>query len=116
MTVQLTINGEMLNASPGQTVLEAAQAHGIVIPTLCYHQDLSPVASCRLCVVEVDGWRTEVTACTLAVGQGMVVRTETPALSRSRRMVLELLLQHYHDAGYTAPDRPPTAFMQWVQH
>ena len=116
MTVQLTINGEMLNASPGQTVLEAAQAHGIVIPTLCYHQDLSPVGSCRLCVVEVDGWRTEVTACTLAVCQGMVVRTETPALSRSRRMVLELLLQHYHDAGYTAPDRPPTAFMQWVQH
>jgi predicted molibdopterin-dependent oxidoreductase YjgC len=67
-------------------------------------------------VVEVDGWRTEVASCTLAVRQGMVVHTETPALTRSRRMVLALLLQHYHDAGYTAPDRPPTEFMQWVQH
>ena len=46
----------------------------------------------------------------------MVIRTETPALTRSRRMVLELLLQHYHDAGYTTPERPPTEFMQWAQH
>jgi formate dehydrogenase alpha subunit len=116
MTVQLTINGQRLHASPGQTVLAAAQAHGIIIPTLCYHQDLAPVGACRFCVVEVDGWRTEVAACTLAVREGLIVRTETPALTRSRRMVLELLLAHYHDAGYTAPDRPPTEFMQWVQH
>jgi formate dehydrogenase alpha subunit len=116
MTVQLTINGQLLHATPGQTVLEVAQAGSMVIPTLCYHPDLSPVGSCRLCVVEVDGWRTAVAACTLEVRDGMVVRTETPALTRSRRMVLALLLQHYHDAGYTAPDRPSTEFMRWVQH
>ena len=79
MTIQLTINGQLLNASSGQTVLEAAQEHSIVIPTLCYHPDLSPVGSCRFCVVEVDGWRTEVASCTLAVQEGMRVRTETPA-------------------------------------
>ena len=64
MTVQLTINGQVLSAAPGQTALEVAHAHGIVIPTLCYHQDLSAVGSCRFCVVEVEGWRTGMAFCT----------------------------------------------------
>lgn len=75
----------------------------------------APVGSCRLCVVEVDGWRGEVTACTQPVGEGMVVRAQTPALERSRRMVLEPLLRHYHDAGYAADDRMETEFDRWVR-
>jgi len=113
--VHLTIDEHTIQASPGQTVLEAARRHGLVIPTLCDHPDLTPVGSCRLCVVEVDGWRGQVTACTLPIREGMVVRTQTPALERSRRMVLELLLRHYHDAGYAAHDRTEREFEHWVR-
>ena len=116
MTIKLTINFKPIEAQPGQTVLEAARANGIAIPTLCYHKDLSPAGSCRLCLVEVEGQRGEPAACTLPVSEGMVVRTETPALGQSRRTMLELLLRNYYDAGYAATDRPETEFMHWVRH
>jgi predicted molibdopterin-dependent oxidoreductase YjgC len=116
MTTKLTINGQAIEAQEGQTVLEAAQQNGIIIPTLCYHKDLSPVGSCRLCVVEVEGWGREVASCTLEASEGMSVHTETPALAKSRRKMLDLLLYHYHDAGYAARDRHQTEFMHWVNH
>ncbi|HBY94812.1 MAG TPA: formate dehydrogenase subunit alpha [Chloroflexi bacterium] len=116
MTVNLTINDRPIEADEGQTVLEAARAHGIEIPTLCYHKELSAVGSCRLCIVEANGIRGQVASCTLPVSDGMVVRTETPALAESRRMALELLLYDYVDAGYAAGDRADTEFMRWVRH
>ena len=116
MTLKLTINNQPVEAHQGQTVLEAAREHGIVIPTLCYHKDLSPVGSCRLCMVEVDKWRGQVAACTLQASEGMVVRTETPALIQSRKTVLELLLQNYVDAGYEVDDHQPNEFMDWVRY
>jgi formate dehydrogenase alpha subunit len=112
MTVKLTINGKSIEAQTGTTVLEVARQHGIVIPTLCYHQDLSPVGSCRLCVVEVEGWRGQVASCTLEVSEGMNVFTETPSIVNSRRMILELLLSNYYDAGYK--ETPDNEFMRWV--
>jgi formate dehydrogenase alpha subunit len=119
MNVQLTINSQPIQAQAGQTVLEVARANGIVIPTLCYHKDLSPVGSCRLCMVEVGGMRAgvqgEVAACTLPVSEGMFIRTETPALAETRRMILKMLLSNYHDAGYS-PGRADTEFMHWVKH
>ena len=115
MTVELTINGNKIRAQPGQTVLEAAAENGITIPTLCYHKDLTPVGSCRLCNVKVDGWGRDVASCTLEVQEGMVVHTETPALAEARRKVLELLLYHYHDAGYAEGDRQETEFSHWVK-
>jgi len=111
---RLTIDERTVEARAEQTVLEAARAHGITIPTLCYHKDLSPVGSCRLCLVEVDGMRGQVASCTLPASEGMVVRTETPALAESRTFVLEMLLRNYTDAGYT--DRDETEFMHWVNH
>jgi len=57
MGVSLTINGIAVRAEPGMTVLEAARAHGIFIPTLCYHPKLSPFGGCRLCVVEIERMR-----------------------------------------------------------
>lgn len=115
MSVNLTINNQAVTAETGQSVLEAARSAGIVIPTLCYHKDLSPVGSCRLCMVEVEGWGRELAACTLEVKQGMQVNTETPALARSRRQVLELLLYHYHESGYAVNDRHETEFKHWVK-
>ena len=68
--MKLTINGLEVEVQPGETVLAAARSAGIEVPTLCDHPDLTPVGSCRLCVVEVDGWRGEVTACTQPVREG----------------------------------------------
>ena len=116
MTVNLTINGKTLAADEGSTILEVARENGIVIPTLCYHKDLSPVGSCRMCVVEVEGWRGQVAACTLPAGEGIRVQTETTSLAASRKMILELLLQDYFDAGYTPGDQRDNEFLYWVDH
>jgi formate dehydrogenase alpha subunit len=112
---RVTIDGRTMDACRGQTVLEAARDAGITIPTLCYHRDLSVDGSCRLCVIEVEGLRGQAAACALPVSDGMVVRTETPALAESRRFVLELLLHRYADAGYAASDRDETEFQHWVR-
>ncbi len=114
MTIKLTINDQLVEANEGQTVLEVARANGITIPTLCYHKDLSPVGSCRLCLVEVEGARVPQAACGLAVREGLIVHTETPALRRDRRTILELLLANYQDAGYA--EGGGSEFMYWVKY
>jgi len=82
-------------AEPGTTVLEAAQAHGIYIPTLCHHPKLTPVGACRLCVVEIDDMPGFPTACTVPVSDGMVVHTKTEAVQNMRREVLSLILSEH---------------------
>jgi predicted molibdopterin-dependent oxidoreductase YjgC len=115
MTIPLTINNQPIHAQEGQTILEAARQNGIEIPTLCHHKDLSPVGSCRLCVVEVEGWRGEQAACTVLASEGMSIHTNTPAIRRSRKMILELLLQNYFDSGYAPGDREgDTEFERWL--
>ncbi|HSF47829.1 MAG TPA: 2Fe-2S iron-sulfur cluster-binding protein, partial [Burkholderiales bacterium] len=115
MMLEVSVNGRRIEASSGQTVLEAARDHGIEIPTLCYHPDLSLEGSCRLCLVEVDGISHEMVACCLKVEPGMVVRTETPRLHQARKDVLEMLLSRYHDAGYAPGDGEKTEFQHWVR-
>ena len=95
MAISLTINGIPVEAQPGMTVLDAARQRDIFIPTLCYHEKLPPFGACRLCVVEIDGVRGLPTACTIPVSEGMVVRTETPALQQLRREVLALILSEH---------------------
>lgn len=89
--VQLTINGKQVEAEEGTTVLRAAEAAGIEIPTLCDHKELTPFGGCRLCIVEVQGFRVPIAACTLPVSSGMVVNTETEALKKSRKFILSML-------------------------
>jgi formate dehydrogenase alpha subunit len=113
---RLTIDGRPVAAPAGHTILEAARDAGITIPTLCYHPDLSTTGSCRLCLVEIEGVPCQVAACSHPIREGMVVRTETPAVVKSRRMVLELLLRRYVDAGYAGGDRDETEFQHWVRH
>jgi formate dehydrogenase alpha subunit len=112
---KLTIDGQPVEAPEGSTLLRAARASGIEIPTLCDHPDLSPVGSCRLCVVEVGGVRGEIAACTLPVREGMVARTETPALARTRKGILELLLRTYAETAGAAPAGEETEFQRWVR-
>ena len=90
--ISFTINGTPLQARPGQTILGVAREKNIQIPTLCYHERLQPIGSCRLCIVDVQGSSAPVAACTTPVREGMVVRTHTPEVERLRRDTLVLLL------------------------
>ena len=94
-TITLTIDGKEYKAREGQTILEVARENGIFIPTLCYLEKLGPIGACRLCVVEVEGLKIPVTACTTHVKDGMVVRTRTDEVRAARRTALELLLSDH---------------------
>jgi formate dehydrogenase major subunit len=87
----ITINGNKLEVPDGMTVLRAAQANGIEIPTLCDHPHLTPYGGCRLCLVEVEGARTLQPSCTLPVSNNMVVKTDTKKVLDARKFVLTLI-------------------------
>ena len=90
-TVELTIDGDDVRVPEGATLLDACRAKGIETPTLCYLETLTPVNACRVCVVEVEGSRTLVPSCSRRAEPGAVVRTDTPRVRHSRKLVLELL-------------------------
>ncbi len=90
--VNLKINGIPVSVPEGSTVLQAAKAANIRIPTLCYLKDVQCVGSCRMCLVEATGARGLVAACVYPVTEGMEVRTNTPRVRKSRKMTLELIL------------------------
>jgi formate dehydrogenase major subunit len=90
-SIAITINGQRVTARPGQTILQAAQAAGIDIPTLCHHPALAPSGGCRVCLVEVSGQRALQPACTFPVTDRMEIQTESPKVVRARKFVLELL-------------------------
>ena len=89
--IELSIDGQSLQVPEGTTLLEACRGQGLSIPTLCYLENLTPVNVCRVCVVEVEGSRTLVPACSRRAEPGMVVQTDSPRVRLSRRMVLEFL-------------------------
>lgn len=90
--ISFRIDGEMVSAVEGQTILEAARASGKHIPTLCDLEGVTPVGACRLCIVEVAGIDRLLPACTTPVQDGMSVTTNSPKLARYRRIAIELLL------------------------
>jgi NADH-quinone oxidoreductase chain G len=91
MTV--TVDGKKVEVPLGTTILEAANAAGSRVPTLCHDNKLHPFGACRICLVEVEGTPRKFTpSCTTPAMDNMVVRTTSPALIEARRMVLELLL------------------------
>ena len=89
--VTLTINGELVSAQEGQTILAVAREHGIHLPTLCHLEGLSERGGCRLCLVELEGTNKLQAACTTIVQEGMVIHTESERLTNYRKMILELL-------------------------
>jgi len=98
--ILLQIDGRDVEAKEGMTVLEAAQSAGISIPTLCHHEKLEPYGGCRICSVEVEvrGWTRLVVSCVYPVEQGLVVRTRSEKIDKTRKMILELLLAHAPDS------------------
>ncbi len=89
--IDLTIDGKETSVPAGTTLLQAAHSLDIQTPTLCYLENLTPVNVCRVCVVELEGSRTLVPACSRKVEPGMQVQTDSPRVRLSRRMVLEFL-------------------------
>ncbi|MGO8794146.1 MAG: bidirectional hydrogenase complex protein HoxU [Candidatus Sulfotelmatobacter sp.] len=89
--LSIRIDGELISAAEGETILHAAQANGKYIPTLCALEGLTPVGACRICLVEVSGIDRLIPACTTPVQEGMSVITNSAKLTQYRRISLELL-------------------------
>ncbi len=89
--VRVTVDGHDIDLRPGATILDACRRLRIDTPTLCQLDTLTPVNVCRVCVVELEGSRVLVPACSRKVEEGMKVQTDSPRVRHSRRLVLELL-------------------------
>jgi formate dehydrogenase major subunit len=100
----ITLNGREVAVEPGATILDAARAHGVEIPTLCHDEQLEPFGSCWLCAVRIEGVRRYVPACATRVAGGMKIWTDTDDVRAVRRMALELLLSN-HRGDCVAPCR-----------
>lgn len=96
--VNLTIDGVNINVPERTTILDAAAAAGIKIPTLCYWKGLNEIGACRVCVVEVEGNERLITACNNAVSEDMVVYTHSPKVRNARRRNVQLILAN-HDTN-----------------
>jgi len=93
--VSLKIDGREVSVKDGTTVFEAARSAGIEIPHLCFMENLTPSAACRLCVVEVEGTRSLVASCAYPVAENMSVQTDTERVIKARRLTIELLLSDH---------------------
>lgn len=93
--LQLTINGQQIEVSPGTMLLDACRQAGADIPTFCYDPDLKLAGSCRMCVVDVQGRRNLQASCVTPCENGMVVDTESEKTVEARRIVLELLIARH---------------------
>jgi bidirectional [NiFe] hydrogenase diaphorase subunit len=91
-TISVRIDGELVTAREGQTILEAARDNGKQIPTLCYLKGLSAVGACRVCMVELAGTDKLLPSCTTPIQDGMSIKTSSEKLKLYRRMAVELLL------------------------
>ena len=93
--VKIEIDGVKMEVPSTYTILDAAREAGIDIPTLCHLKEINEIGACRMCIVEVEGARGFATSCVMPVSEGMVVRTNTPAVRDARRVTLELLLSNH---------------------
>jgi NADH-quinone oxidoreductase subunit G/NADP-reducing hydrogenase subunit HndD len=91
----LMIDNTKVAVEEGATILDAAKQVGVNIPTLCYLKDINVIGACRICMVDVQGARTFMAACVTPVTEGMVVRTNTPAVIKARKTILELILSDH---------------------
>jgi len=94
-TVTVKINNMEVQCPSTATILEAAKLAGMEIPTLCFLKEINEIGACRICVVEVKGARTLVTACVYPVSDGMEIFTNTERVRKSRQMTLELILSNH---------------------
>ncbi|MGN8818297.1 [FeFe] hydrogenase, group A [Oribacterium sp. HCP28S3_H8] len=94
--VKCTIDGKVIEVPERTTILNAAAAAGIHIPTLCFLKEINEIAACRVCVVEVEGYDRLMTACNNTVSEGMVIRTNSRKAREGRRTNVELILSQHN--------------------
>jgi predicted molibdopterin-dependent oxidoreductase YjgC len=93
--ISIRIDEQDIVAQKGATILEVALANKIYIPHLCYHPDLKPAGSCRVCLVELDNGQL-VTSCRTPIKKGMAIKTKSPEVDRVRRPVVEMIIANHH--------------------
>ena len=93
--ITLTIDGQKVTAPLGTTIMQAADSIGLHIPRLCFHKKLSSIGACRICVVEVAGMKNFAPSCCTAATEGMVVKTNSQAVRKARRDLVELILDNH---------------------
>ena len=94
-TVKITINGRVISAAKGKSILEVCRSESIFVPTLCYDERLEASGGCRLCIVEVKGANKPLSACTTPAEDGMEITTESDMLNELRKMNLGLMLSNH---------------------
>jgi len=94
--ITVTINGNRYEAVEGSTILDIARKNGVDIPTLCYMEGVSDIGSCRMCMVECEGYGMLLAACRTKVRDGMVINTESDRITSYRREMLELILSNHN--------------------
>lgn len=104
--IKLYINDTEVSVSAGSTLLQAAQAAGVEVPTLCYLKDLTPGGACRMCQVTVEGQGLK-TACNTPAAEGMRVYTHSPQALAARKSILEFLLSRHLHSCFNC-DRHPS--------
>jgi formate dehydrogenase alpha subunit len=90
--LHVIIDGHSVYGKEGMTILETAKQEGIDIPTLCYSEDFTASGNCRICVVEVDGFRSLIGSCHTPIAEGMVIHTHSPKVEMARKATVELLM------------------------
>ncbi|MBT8246579.1 MAG: (2Fe-2S)-binding protein, partial [Acidimicrobiia bacterium] len=108
--VQLTIDGVAVSVPEGATILDACRAEGKEQPTLCYLETLTPVNTCRVCVVQVTGSRTLVPSCSRVIEEGTDISTDSPAVRQTRKVIFEFLAS---SVDMSLVDEPT---QQWMDH
>jgi predicted molibdopterin-dependent oxidoreductase YjgC len=101
--IDVEIDGETVRVPQGATILDACRGIGVDTPTMCYADNLTPVNACRVCVVEVEGSRVLVPACSRPVEDGMKISTDTERVRHSRKLVMEFLASSV-DTSLASPD------------
>ena len=103
MDLEVIIDNKKIKADASETILQVARRNNIEIPTLCYLKNINEPASCRVCVVEVEGMKNLCTACSTKVRNGMVVKTNTNKVIKARKNAIELLLSNHNQNCLSCP-------------
>ncbi|HEY0809836.1 MAG TPA: 2Fe-2S iron-sulfur cluster-binding protein [Longimicrobiales bacterium] len=112
MSIDFQLDGKAIAAQPGETILQAAERHGIRIPHLCYTEGMRADGNCRACVVEIKGERVLAPSCARRPADGMEIFSTNERARHSQKMVLELLLA---DAASSADYRSDSELIQWAR-
>mgnify|MGYP006282260191 FL=1 len=114
--ITLNVDGQDVTVPEGATVLDAARAAGIYVPTLCHDDDLEPFGACRMCIVEIEDMRGLPTACTTRAADGMVVRTDTETVNQIRRTICQMLIADHPDDCLTCASNQQCELQKIAHH